>query len=134
MRLGKLVMATLIGMIVMPMPATADYAVVGPIRGQECTSYLLFETCEMHSVDAVLGDDDKLHTLQRRYEAVSSHRVESDGTERCWIRLKARGQGLISGAINAVNALSRPCSTQIQPENTNRSTWNPLRSNAGKGR
>ena len=115
MRLGKLVMVALIGVIVMPMTAAADYVVVGPIRGQECTSYLLFETCEMHSVDAVLGDDDKLHTLQRRYEAVSSHRVESDGTERCWIKLKARGQGLISGAINAVK---RPYSPMFYTKTT----------------
>ena len=42
-------------------PASADYIAVGPIRGQECTSYILFESCEMYSVDAVLGDGDKLY-------------------------------------------------------------------------
>ena len=81
-------------------PASADYIAVGPIRGQECTSYVLFESCEMYSVDAVLGDGDKLYTIQTRYESVSDHKVLKDGTERCWIRLKAGGLGLWSKAAN----------------------------------
>ena len=87
--------------LVLPtLPALADYIAVGPIKGEECTSYLIFESCEMHSVDAVEGSDGQLYTVQTRYESVSDHKVLKDGTERCLIRLKARGLGLWSKAAN----------------------------------
>ena len=80
--------------------ASADYIAVGPIKGEACTSYLIVESCDMHSVDAVEGSDGQLYTLQTRYESVSDHKVLKDGTERCLIRLKARGLGLWSKAAD----------------------------------
>ena len=90
MRLGKFVMVALIGAIIMPMTALADYIAVGPFEGEECTSYVLFDRCKMHSVDAVEGEDGRLYTLQTQYPDVSKYWVRKNGQEMCLISLKAQ--------------------------------------------
>ena len=83
--------------LVLPWPANAEYIVTGKIRGQQCTSYIVFDRCTMRSVDAIKGKDGTLYTVKRRYPKVSEH---SEKKGLCWINIKSRGGGLISGVIN----------------------------------
>ena len=82
---------------VVPAPANAEYIVTGKIRGQECTSYIVFESCTWRSIDSAGGGSGRLYTLPRRYPEVSQH---SEKKGRCWIDIKSRRWGLISGVIN----------------------------------
>ena len=101
MRLGKLVMVALIGVIVMPMTALADYIAVGSFEGEECTSYLVLDVCDMRSVDAVKGDDGRLYSVRRRYPDVSKYWVRKKRTQMCRINLKGRRAiGLWDDAAN----------------------------------
>ena len=77
-------------------PLMADYVVTGPIRGNECSGFVV-EVCSSRSVDAVKGDDGSLYTVQRRYETVSEYK---ENAGRCWIDVKSRGSGLLSMALN----------------------------------
>ena len=88
-------------------PALADYIATGPFEGEECTSYVVFDRCKTHSVDAVEGDDGRLYTLQERYEDVSKHWVRKNGTQMCRIDVKAqRRTGLWDNVANLL--LARP--------------------------
>ena len=83
--------------LVLPGPANADYIVTGKIRGQQCTSYIVFDHCSTRSIDAVKGKDGRLYTIKRRYPKVSDY---SEKKGLCWINTKSRGGGLITGAMN----------------------------------
>ena len=72
-----------------------EYIVLGKITGNECTSFVVFESCKRRTIDAVSGPEGKLYSVKSRYSQVSEYR---DG--RCWINHKSLGGGLISGAIN----------------------------------
>ncbi len=82
---------------VLPAPATAEYIVTGKIRGQECTNYIVFESCTWRSIDVASGAGGRFFTLPQRYPEVSQH---SEKKGRCWINIKSRRWGLISGSIN----------------------------------
>ena len=82
---------------VAPSPANAEYIVTGKIRGQECTSYIVIESCTWRSINAAKGEDGRLYTLAQRYAEVSQY---SEKKDRCWIDIKSRRWGLISAIIN----------------------------------
>lgn len=73
----------------------AEYIAKGKITGQECTSYIIVDSCKNRQIDAVKGDDGRLYSVKRRYQSVNEYRGG-----RCWVHIKSRGMGLISNAIN----------------------------------
>ena len=87
---SKISVAVVAGLLVLPITASAAYIAVGPFQGEECTSYLVVDTCETHSVDAVGDDEGRLYTLPKQYQEVSKHWTRKNGTEMCRINFKAQ--------------------------------------------
>lgn len=81
------------------MSASADYVATGDIEGQACSGFGI-QSCSHVSVDAVEGDDGRLHTVKRRYSSVSDYNANKG---RCWIETKARGGGVIGWVAGAIS-------------------------------
>ena len=92
---GKVILLAAV-MVMVSGEASADYTVVGKIKGHECTSYIIVEKCRQRTIDAIDGPDGRLYSVKRRYPSVSDFK-----NGRCWIRIKSTGAGLISRAKNA---------------------------------
>lgn len=84
---------------IIPTFAMADYIATGPIRGQECTSYIIFDSCKSRRIDAVEDDNGQPFTVKNNYSQVSDYK-----NGRCWIKTKSVGGGLLSWATNALKA------------------------------
>ena len=82
--------------------AVADYSVTGPITGAVCKGFGI-KSCSFHKVEAVKGDDGRMHSVKTVFEHVSEY-DKSKGL--CWVNTKSRGGGILSWGINAA----------IQPE------------------
>lgn len=95
-----LLLAAAASFITAPM-ATAEYRVTGKITGQECTSFFVVDKCDNRNIDAVLGDDRKLHHVIDRFKNVDEYK-----SGRCWIRIKTQKLGVVSRLYDAVTAPS----------------------------
>ena len=84
-------------LILLPSIALADFTATGPIQGQICSGFII-ESCQFEEIVAV-KDGGQLYTIGRQYPQVSTY-DQSKG--RCWINLKSKGAGLISGIVNAL--------------------------------
>jgi hypothetical protein len=78
--------------------AHAEYLATGSIQGQVCSG-IVIQACSFRTVSAVKGSDGRLYEIKRSFASVTSY---NDATNRCIVRIKARGDSIISWGIDAI--------------------------------
>lgn len=77
----------------------AAYCATDQINGNVCKGFII-ESCSFIAIHAIEGDSGQMYELSQCYEDVSDYDASR---ERCWIRTKSEGWGLISNAINLMS-------------------------------
>ncbi len=87
--------------ILFPKNSYAEYLVTGEVTGEECSRFplLIAETCSHRIINAYKGDDGNLYELPKSFPDVSEF---NERNNRCWIRMKSKGLGLLSNLSNFV--------------------------------
>lgn len=86
----------------------ADYYATGPIEGQVCSG-IVIQACGFKTVAAVEGSNGRIYEVTRRFATVSSF---NESTQRCIVRIKTRGDSIISWGIDA---LKNPTFYELSP-------------------
>jgi hypothetical protein len=80
----------LVTLALMSSSAQAEYEAQGGLRGFFCTTWLFFDTCKFHPVDAVADQNGRLFTPATLYPDVSEYKPPTaTSPAKCWIQLKA---------------------------------------------
>ena len=95
----RLIVFLVSGMLLLSTGARADYYVTGEITGW--SSKFLGFAITSTKVDAVQGDDGKIHTLAMSYKNVDEYK-EKEG--RCWINTQPKSEmGKLINFFNSTN-------------------------------